>query len=44
MGNLLLIKSGDAASGKSKFSSKNSPITTKKGNSFYVTNTNAYIS
>ena len=35
--------SGDAASGKSEFSSKNSSITTKKGDSFYVTNTNAYI-
>lgn len=35
--------SGDAASGKSEFSSKNSFITTKKGDSFYVTNTNAYI-
>ena len=37
MGNLLLIKSGDAASGKSEFSSKNSSITTKKGASFYIT-------
>ena len=37
-------KSGDAASGKSEFSSKNSSITTKKGDSFYVTNTNSYIS
>lgn len=36
--------SGDAASGKSGFSSKNSSITTKKGDSFCVTNTNAYIS
>ena len=44
MGNLLLIKSGDAVSGKSEFSSKNSSITTKKGDSFYVTNTNSYIS
>ncbi len=35
--------SGDAASGKAEFSSKNSSITTKKGDSFYVTNTNAYI-
>lgn len=43
-GNLLLIKSGDAACGKSEFSSKNSSITTKKGDSFYVNNTNAYIS
>ena len=34
----------DAASGKSEFSSKNSSITTKNGDSFYVTNTNAYIS
>ena len=30
-------KSGDAASGKSEFSSKNSSITTKKGASFYIT-------
>ena len=44
IGNLLLIKSGDAASGKLEFSSKNSSITTKKGDSFYVTNTNSYIS
>lgn len=35
--------SGDVASGKSEFSSKNSSITTKKGDSFYVTNINAYI-
>lgn len=35
--------SGDAASGKAEFSSKNSSITTKNGDSFYVTNTNAYI-
>ena len=35
--------SGDAANGKAEFSSKNSSITTKKGDSFYVTNTSAYI-
>ena len=35
--------SGDVASSKSEFSSKNSSITTKNGDSFYVNNTNAYI-
>lgn len=44
MDNLLLIKIGEVASGKPEFSSKNSSITTKRGDSFYVTNTNSYIS
>ncbi|MBE6157344.1 MAG: hypothetical protein E7160_00900 [Firmicutes bacterium] len=35
--------SGDAASGKAVFTSKNSTITTNKGDSFYVTNTTATI-
>ncbi len=35
--------SGDAASGKAVFTSKNSTITTNKGDSFYVTNTTAQI-
>ena len=35
--------SGDAASGKAVFTSKNSTITTNKGDSFYVTNTTAEI-
>lgn len=35
--------SGDAASGQAVFTSKNSTITTKKGDSFYVTNTTAEI-
>ncbi len=35
--------SGDAASGKAIFTSKNSTITTNKGDSFYVTNTTATI-
>ncbi len=35
--------SGDAAEGKAIFSSKNSTITTNKGDSFYVTNTTAEI-
>ena len=35
--------SGDAASGKAMFTSKNSKITTNKGDSFYVTNTTAVI-
>ena len=35
--------SGDAASGEAVFTSKNSTITTNKGDSFYVTNTNATI-
>ena len=35
--------SGDAASGEASFTSKNSTITTKKGDSFYVTNTTATI-
>ena len=35
--------SGDAAKGSSEFVSKNSTITTKKGDSFYVTNTSAII-
>ena len=35
--------SGDAASGQAVFTSKNSTITTNKGNSFYVTNTTAEI-
>ena len=36
--------SGDAASGEAVFTSKNSTITTNKGDSFYVTNTTATIS
>ena len=36
--------SGDAASGEAVFTSKNSTITTNKGDTFYVTNTNATIS
>ena len=36
-------KSGDAATGKAVFTSKNSKITTNKGDSFYVTNTTAEI-
>ncbi len=36
--------SGDAANGEAKFTSKDSTITTNKGDSFYVTNTNATIS
>ena len=35
--------SGDAASGEATFTSKNSTITTNKGDSFYVTNTKAEI-
>lgn len=35
--------SGDAASGRAVFTSKNSTITTNKGDSFYVTNTTAEI-
>ena len=35
--------SGDAATGKAVFTSKNSTITTNKGDSFYVTNTTATI-
>ena len=35
--------SGDAADGKATFTSKNSTITTNKGDSFYVTNTTATI-
>lgn len=35
--------SGDAATGTAKFTSKNSRITTNKGDTFYVTNTNATI-
>ena len=35
--------SGDAANGEAIFTSKNSTITTNKGDSFYVTNTNATI-
>lgn len=35
--------SGDAANGKAVFTSKNSKITTNKGDSFYVTNTTAEI-
>ena len=35
--------SGDAATGKAVFTSKNSKITTNKGDSFYVTNTTAEI-
>ena len=35
--------SGDAESGKATFTSKNSTITTNKGDSFYVTNTTATI-
>ena len=35
--------SGDAASGQAVFTSKNSAITTNKGDSFYVTNTTAEI-
>ena len=35
--------SGDAAEGKAVFTSKNSTITTNKGDSFYVTNTTAEI-
>ena len=35
--------SGDAASGEAVFTSKNSTITTNKGDSFYVTNTTAEI-
>lgn len=35
--------SGDAASGEAVFTSKNSTITTNKGDSFYVTNTTATI-
>ena len=35
--------SGDAASGKAVFTSKDSTITTNKGDSFYVTNTTAEI-
>ena len=35
--------SGDAASGEASFTSKNSTITTKNGDSFYVTNTTATI-
>ena len=35
--------SGDAADGKATFTSKNSTITTNKGDSFYVTNTTAEI-
>lgn len=35
--------SGDAASGEATFTSKNSTITTNKGDSFYVTNTTATI-
>jgi len=35
--------SGDAANGKAVFTSKNSTITTNKGDSFYVTNTTAEI-
>ena len=35
--------SGDAATGKALFTSKNSTITTNKGDSFYVTNTTAEI-
>ena len=35
--------SGDAASGNSEFTAKNSKITTNKGDSFYVTNTTATI-
>ena len=35
--------SGDAASGESVFTSKNSTITTNRGDSFYVTNTTATI-
>ena len=35
--------SGDAASGEASFTSKNSTITTNKGDSFYVTNTTATI-
>ena len=36
--------SGDAANGEASFTSKNSTITTNKGDSFYVTNTTASIS
>lgn len=36
--------SGDAADGEASFTSKNSTITTNKGDSFYVTNTTALIS
>ena len=35
--------SGDASEGEAKFTSKNSTITTNKGDSFYVTNTTATI-
>ena len=35
--------SGDAANGEATFTSKDSKITTNKGDSFYVTNTNATI-
>lgn len=35
--------SGDADTGTAKFSAKNSKLTTKKGDSFYVTNTSASI-
>ena len=35
--------SGDAANGEASFTSKNSTITTNKGDSFYVTNTTAII-
>ena len=35
--------SGDAATGEAKFTSKNSTITTNKGDSIYVTNTKAII-
>ena len=35
--------SGDAANGESEFTANNSTITTNKGDSFYVTNTNAII-
>lgn len=35
--------SGDAATGSSEFNATNSTITTKKGDSFYITNTSAII-
>lgn len=35
--------SGDAATGEATFTAKNSKITTKKGDTFYVTNTTATI-
>ena len=43
MDNVIVTKTGDAETGTSKFTAKNSTITTNKGDTLYVTNTDAVI-